>query len=272
MAHAGAASSLETSLKELGTDYVDLWYLHDIRRPDELTAELIEVQQKAKQAGKIRFAAVSVHSNHREVLPVIIQQNKWDVLMVTYNYALDRGIEPLIREARDKGIGIVAMKVMAGSFKLKGATDDDFQAKMKRSGAPLAALKWSLRAPFIDTAIPSMRDQDQLLENFTAMATPFKAEDEHVLTAQLEHIGPLYCRMCGTCAGQCSQGLPVSDIIRYVTYCDGYGEFSLARENFQALPAGLRNVRCSDCESCSIQCPNGVRVRERVARAQTLFA
>src|SRR5207344_2910874 len=85
---AGAAASLETSLKELGTDYVDLWYLHDIRRPDELTPELIEVQQKAKQAGKIRFAAVSVHSNHREVLPVIIQQNRWDVLMVTYNYAL----------------------------------------------------------------------------------------------------------------------------------------------------------------------------------------
>ena len=52
---AGAASSLDTSLKELGTDYVDPCYLHDIRCPDDLTPELIEVQQKAEQAGKIRF-------------------------------------------------------------------------------------------------------------------------------------------------------------------------------------------------------------------------
>src|SRR3974377_1624405 len=55
--HAGskedALRDLDTSLKELGTDHVDIWYLHAKTRPEEVTAELIEAQQDAKKAGKI---------------------------------------------------------------------------------------------------------------------------------------------------------------------------------------------------------------------------
>lgn len=260
------------SLKELGTDYVDIWYLHSIQRPEELTDELVEMQQKAKQAGKIRFAGMTTHTNHKEVIPAVIRANHWDVMMVTYNFALDPAIEGFIKQAHDKGIGTVAMKVMAGSIRIKGATDDEAQARMKRRGAPYAALKWSLRVPFIDTAIPSMRDMDQLDENIRAMVQPYKPEDDRVLAAHLERIAPLYCRMCGTCAGACSQGLPVSDIIRYVTYAHGYGEFPLARENYRSMPEAMQSAHCENCGECSVRCPNGVQVRERVSRAQSLFA
>ncbi len=267
-----AAATLDTSLKELGTDYVDIWYLHSIQRPDELTDDLAEVQQKAKQAGKIRFAGMTTHTNHKEVIPAVIRLNHWDVMMVTYNFALDPAIEGLIRQARDKGIGTVAMKVMAGSIRIKGATDEEAQARMKRPGAPYAALKWALRVPFIDTTVPSMRDMDQLDENLRAMSEPFQQGDDKVLAAHLERIAPLYCRMCGTCSGQCAQSLPVSDIIRYVTYADGYGEFALARENYRTMPETFQAARCADCPECSVRCPNGVRIRERVSRAQALFA
>src|ERR1041384_5969595 len=49
-----ALRDLDTSLKELGTDFVDIWYLHAKGSPDQVTDELIEAQQTAKQAGKIR--------------------------------------------------------------------------------------------------------------------------------------------------------------------------------------------------------------------------
>ena len=96
--------------------------------------------------------------------------------------------------------------------------------------------------------------------------------DDTLLKARLEMIRPLYCRMCGACEGVCSKGLPVADLIRYVSYADGYGEFAMAREQFLEMPDHLRAVRCGDCEGCTIQCPNGVRVSERVGRAQELFA
>jgi predicted aldo/keto reductase-like oxidoreductase len=54
-------------------------------------------------------------------------------------------------------------------------------------------------------------------------------------------------------------------------YADGYRRFDMGYGRFQALPAGLREVRCADCGECAVRCPNGVAVRERLATAQRLF-
>src|ERR1044072_7160438 len=51
-----ALRDLDTSLKELGTDFVDIWYLHAKSAPGEVTDGLLQAQQTAKKAGKIRFA------------------------------------------------------------------------------------------------------------------------------------------------------------------------------------------------------------------------
>jgi predicted aldo/keto reductase-like oxidoreductase len=143
---------------------------------------------------------------------------------------------------------------------------------LKRGGAMPAALRWVLKNSKIDTTIPSMTDMDQLDENLKTMSAKFTEADQKLLSAHLERISPLYCRACGTCAGTCSQGLPVADVLRCLTYADGYGQFALGRERFLELPAKAASVRCRDCSSCSVHCPNGVRVPERLGRAQELFA
>ena len=117
-----------------------------------------------------------------------------------------------------------------------------------------------------------MTDMDQLDENLRAMAEPFAGGDEKILSAHLEQIAPLYCRMCGQCDGKCAQGLPVAAMLRILTYADGYGQFALARERFNEQPAEQTAVRCADCSECTVHCPNGVRVAARLARAQELFA
>jgi hypothetical protein len=78
--------------------------------------------------------------------------------------------------------------------------------------------------------------------------------------------------MCGDCDGACSKGLPVADLIRYVSYAEGYGEFAMAREQYLDLPQHLQNVRCGDCSDCTVSCRHGVNVVGRVSRAQELFA
>jgi predicted aldo/keto reductase-like oxidoreductase len=129
-----------------------------------------------------------------------------------------------------------------------------------------------LKNPKVDTTIPSMTDMDQLEENLGAMAKPYSEVDEKLLAIRLEQIGPLYCRMCGACEGSCRKGLPVADILRYLTYADGYGQFSMGREYFLALPAEATSVRCNDCATCTVTCPFGVTVSSRLTRAQELFA
>jgi predicted aldo/keto reductase-like oxidoreductase len=78
--------------------------------------------------------------------------------------------------------------------------------------------------------------------------------------------------MCGSCDGKCRQGLPVPDMLRILTYADGYGNFPFARQRFQELPREVASVRCGDCGECAVDCPNGVHVRERLTLAQEMLA
>jgi uncharacterized protein len=285
-----ALKELDTSLSELGTDYVDIWYLHGKVNPAEVTDELLEAQRTAKKAGKIRFAGVSTHYNMDQLLAHLVKLGQTDVVLTTYNFAMKNvamtdqparivDMTAAIRAARKAGMGIIAMKTMAGGSeraargdRLYGAAQDATVTALRQEGGPLAAIKWALKNESVDAAIVCMRDMDQLDENLRAMAEPYTEKDEKILSQVLAYISPLYCRMCGSCGGACDKGVPVPDMLRFLSYADGYGEFGLARERFLELPAHVRAIRCSDCSACSIDCPHGVRVRDRLMRAQGLFA
>ena len=266
-----ALADLDTSLRALGTDHIDIWYLHAKTKPADVTDELVDAQQTAKKAGKIRFAGVSTHSGQAELIPALTANPQIDVILTAYNFSMGQTLDPAIAAAHAAGKGIVAMKVMAGGFR-NTKPGDKLYNTFKRDGALLAALRWVLKSPDIDTTVPSMTDMDQLEENLKAMTGGFTKSDEILLARQLEFIAPLYCRMCGQCDGSCAKGLPVAEILRYLTYADGYGQFSLGRERFLELPAEVAQVRCDLCPTCTVNCPHGVRVSERLGRAQELFA
>jgi len=266
-----ALAELDTSLRELGTDHLDIWYLHGKTKPADVTDELIEAQQTAKKAGKIRFAGVSTHSGQTELIPALAANPHIDVFLTAYNFSMGQTLDPVLAAADAAGKGIVAMKVMAGGFRFVKPGNKLYDT-LKKDGALLSALRWALRNSSIDTTIPSMTDMDQLEENLKAMTGGFTRSDETLLARHLERIAPLYCRMCGQCDGTCAKGLPVADILRCLTYADGYGQFSLGRERFLELPAEVTQVRCGSCSSCTVDCPHGVRVSERLARAQEMFA
>jgi hypothetical protein len=272
---AGMQQHLEQSLRELNTDYIDIWYLHGKSSGAEITDDMIEVQQAAKKAGKIRFMGVSAHSGQKEVIPWMIQKGVFDVVLAGYNFTMsaggDAGMDQAIAMAAKAGLGVVAMKVMAGGIRSVKPSDPLYQ-KLTTPGTLLAALKWVVNKPYVATTVPSMTDNDQLEENLKAMGSRLSPSDEKVLAAHLEMIRPVYCRMCGQCGGTCQKGLPVADVLRFLTYADGYGQFALGRERFKELAAEHKAVRCGDCAECTVQCPHRVQVAERLARAQELFA
>ncbi len=274
-----ALADLDTSLRELGTDYLDIWYLHNRNTAEEVTDDLLEAQQAAKKAGKIRFAGASAHFNMPTMLEFLVKRGQTDVALVSYNFTMKPELTRAIETARKAGMGIVAMKVLAGGFsrirrgdRLYGVNPDALTGTLKQDGAMLAAIKWALKNKSVDTAIVCMTDFDQLDENFRAMSEPFAPADEKLLAAQLAYIRPLYCRMCGACTGVCDKGVPVADMLRILSYAEGYGEFAIARERFLELPEGARRIRCGTCEACTVDCPNGVAVQARLVRAQELLA
>ena len=268
---AGILAEIDTSLKELNTDYVDVWLLHGKDTPALISDELVEAQRKAKQQGKVRFIGMSTHA-----LPAVVDrviEAKLEVVQAQYNFTSAAEWGPALDKLQKAGIGVVAMKVMAKVGRGRGRGPDAAPPPPARPAnfAP-TALKWAIKNPIIATTVPSMTDIDQLEQNFAVMAQPFTDADQKILTARLEEITPYFCRMCGTCAGQCPQGLPVADMVRFVMYADGYGQFPLGRENFQRMSAEHQAVRCDQCPGCVVQCPHGVTVAERMMRAQELFA
>jgi predicted aldo/keto reductase-like oxidoreductase len=279
--HAGsradALADLDTSLKELGTDHVDIWYLHAKTRPEEVTDELIDAQQTAKKAGKIRFAGVSTHSGQATLIPFLAKHEKIDVILSAYNFTMEADVTAALETAAKAGKGIVAMKIMAGgngSGRGRGGRGGNSAnaAKLRQPGAMASVLRWVTRNPNVHTTVPSMTDMDQLDENIKAGVQAFSDADAKLLAVRREIIRPIYCNMCGQCDGQCRQGLPVQDVLRFVTYAEGYGQFGLARERFRELSPEHAAVRCDSCPGCTVQCPHGVVVAERLIRAQELFA
>ena len=253
-----AIAELDTSLKELGTDYLDIWYMHSRDTVANIPDELVTVWENAKQQGKIRHIGISTHKPN-DIVDRVLAVGKFEVLLSTYSFAIGAANDPAYQKLTDAGIGLVAMKVMAPA------------ARARKPDGPLAALKWVLRDARFTAAIPSMTDMDQLEMNVRAMTEPFNEADQKLLARVNEDIRPYYCRMCQQCSGQCPKGVPVPETIRYLAYADFYGQFALGREHFLALPAETRAVRCRDCASCQVRCPNGVHVAERLMRAQELF-
>ena len=271
-----AVAELDTSLKELGTDHLDIWYMHSRDTVAAIPDELVTVWEKAKKQGKIRHIGISTHKP-LAIVDRVLAVGRFEVLLSTYNFTVGAGNDPAYKRLANDGIGLVAMKVMAPASRVGGFQDvpgfrADRMDRVTKPGGPLAALKWVLRDKRFATTIPSMTDIDQLEMNFRAMSEPFTAADQKLLARIDEDIRPLYCRMCYQCSGQCPKGVPVPETIRYLAYADFYGQFALGREHFLALPEEARAVRCRDCSACEVKCPNGVHVAERLVRAQELFA
>ena len=271
-----ALQHIDTSLKELGTDYVDIWHLHMKNSPADLSDGLLEAQQIAKKAGKVRFLGVSTHSMPQLLPGVLEKKPHFDVILTMYNFASNPDLTTAIETATKEGLGVIAMKVMSGGMGMggygAGRGRGGAPAAPRKEGSALAALKWVLKNQSVSTTIPSITNMDQLDENMKALTEPFTSSDEKILAARLNEIRPLYCRTCGSCSGKCPHAVPVADVLRYLSYAEGYGEFQLAREHFLALPSEIRNVRCADCSTCVIQCPNGVRIADRLRTAQELLA
>jgi predicted aldo/keto reductase-like oxidoreductase len=254
-----AAAELDTSLKELGTDYLDIWYMHSRDTVAAIPDELVTVWENAKRQGKIRHIGISTHKPNA-IVDRILEVGKFEVVLSTYSFAVGAANDQAYKKLTAADIGLVAMKVVAPA------------ARARKPDGPLAALKWVMRDTRFATAIPSMTDMEQLETNSRAMTEPFGAAEEKLLARIDQDIRPLYCRMCHQCSGQCPKGVPVPETLRYLAYADFYGQFHLGREHFLALPDEARAVRCGECVDCQVQCPNGVRVAERLTRAQNLFA
>jgi aryl-alcohol dehydrogenase-like predicted oxidoreductase len=164
-------SLLKKNLDELGVEQVDLTYTHSIGHAvynfDKLVADdgPMAALQKAKKDGLTRFVGITGH-NRPEKFAKVIQKRDIDVMMNAVNivdrhtYAFEDIVWPI---ARQKGIGLAAMKVYGG-----GIVTCKMPADLRQ-----ASFRFAQSVKGVALTVIGMRTQEELEQN-VAWAKEFK--------------------------------------------------------------------------------------------------
>jgi aryl-alcohol dehydrogenase-like predicted oxidoreductase len=115
---AGAAAELRASLQRLRTDHVDLYQLHGLDKPEDLTQVLgpggaLEAFEEGRQQGLLRFIGLTGH--RPDTLLSAIRQFDFASVVFPYSFILaHHGFgQELLAEANQRGIGVMAIKPIA---------------------------------------------------------------------------------------------------------------------------------------------------------------
>ncbi len=178
---------LEESLRQLQTDHLDLWQIHEVVWDDDPERILapggsLEALVKAKEQGKVRFIGFTGHKSphlHRQLLESGVP---WDTVQMPINVfdahfsSFQHKILPMCLE---QGIGVIGMKSNAGGHIQKSGSDI----------LPEEGLRYSLGLPV--SVVVSGMDSLEVLRKNMAVADDFTPYGEHEIDALLERARPL---------------------------------------------------------------------------------
>ena len=120
--------ALEESLRELNTDYIDIYHLHGVKPEDYSWAmeSFVPAMRKAVEQGKIRFLGITeffgTDTSHR-MLKLSIPEDIFDVIMVGHNMLNPSASKNILPLARGKNIGVLCM------FAVRNALSDPLKLK-----------------------------------------------------------------------------------------------------------------------------------------------
>jgi predicted aldo/keto reductase-like oxidoreductase len=248
----------ENSMKNLGVDYIDIFLLPFVAKRESVFYEpLVKAMEHIKKQGMAKYIGIATHSWEPEAINAAVEIGIYDVAMVAYNFKKTniREINEALENAVKAGLGIIAMKTMAGAYWDKEKT---LPINTK------AALKWALQNENIHTSVPGITTFDQLTEDLAVMSDLKLTDDEKadLKLAQRNTENGIYCQQCGECVEQCPELLDIPTIMRSYMYAYGYrnirnAKFTLSAANLQSLP-------CIDCDTCQINCTMGFNIKRKI--------
>ncbi|MBU7008116.1 aldo/keto reductase [Phosphitispora fastidiosa] len=248
------ARDIDTSLREMKTDYIDIYQLHNVKDEGSLEKVLapggaLEALQDARSSGKIRFIGVTGHI--AQILVKVIGTGQFDTVQVPFNPVEIAALDELLPLARDLDMGTIAMKPFAGGA-FKNRT---------------ACLKFIIENGFT-TAIPGMDEVSQVAENIAAgqIDSELSGEEKSLLDEETELLGRKFCRRCEYCQ-PCPRGIDIPTIFLLQGYSTRYGLQEWAVERYRPMPAKISD--CADCGQCEEKCPYSLPIREMLKEAGT---
>lgn len=265
---------LQASLQRMNTSYVDLYYgVHGLSNPRALSKELRDWAQSAKDRGLIRYFGFSTHKNMAKCLKKAAKLDWIDVIMTSYNFRLmqDKKLNRAVDACYEAGIGLIAMKSQAKAItsnRDRSLTQHFLESGYTEGQAKLKAVMEDKR--FAATCI-TMQSVALLTSNVAAVLdkTKLSKADKGVLGEFADKTCNAYCAGCGHLCDSTVAGAPyLSDVMRFLMYCNSYGDRQKARELFGRIPdAAQKKLAKADLSTAEARCPQGLPIGAFVKEA-----
>jgi len=231
---------IETSLRQLQTEYIDIYQCHNVASESDLEKILaadgaVAGLVKAREQGKILHIGLSGHKPR--ILTKALTQFAFATIQVPCNFMETEAMQELIPMARRNRVGIIAMKPVGGGNIREVALNFRF---IFNQG--------------VDVAIPGMDTEKQIEENVAALEnlSVLNAAETARLQAEKDRLGDSFCRRCEYCM-PCPQGLPISFLHVLKNYYFLYDLKDWVWERLDALAKTYKD--CAACGQCVQKCP-----------------
>ncbi len=166
--------SVENSLRRLGTDHVDVLLCpHGASTPQEMNVpEIFEAFERLKKAGKARHLGFSSHSDPAGTLRAAAENGHYSMGMIAYNITNHGWVDEVVRQAKAKDMGVVAMKAARSVWSGRPNREAPPQRLSKLQAAvpgdmkiPMKAYAWVLRNPDITAINSEMENAEMVRDN-----------------------------------------------------------------------------------------------------------
>ena len=250
--YEGMKADIEVSLKNLQTEYIDLYQIHNIKTDEEFALCFGEngaykALVEARETGKIGHIGATAHS--LEAFAKLIREYGDLIETVMFPYSIvENQAADLMRECAEKNIGFIAMKPLAG-----GNIDN-----------PTLAIKYIVNNPDCTIVIPGMGNIQEVEQNTSnEVYLPLTEEEKEECKKIAKELGQEFCRRCGYCA-PCPQGINIPQNILLANYKRKYGLGDWAKQRYEAMD--VKAEACVKCGICETRCPYDLPIRKMLEK------
>ncbi len=243
---AGAAEHIALSLKQLQTDWIDLYQLHNVSNPETLDQVLgpdgaYAAAEKARQAGKIRHIGLSSHNI--EIAIAAVKTGLFETIQFPFNFIEDEPLKELFPLARQKAMGIIAMKPLGGGL----------------LGKARLCFGFLQQHPHV-VPIPGIRIKTEV-DEIAALyhrPEPLAAADRKAMQKIRSDLGDKFCHRCEYCM-PCEQGVAISNVLMFPAAAKRLAP-NVVRSWLKGAIQSVDN--CIACQECEAKCPYALPIPE----------
>jgi len=251
----GTQEQLENSLRALQTDVIDVYQLHQVSKEEEwqeLTGPggAMDALSKAMNRGQIRSLGVTSHSLDMAVM--MTRTNVFDTVQFPFNLIETDPQDTLFPDARERRMGILAMKPFAGGV----INDAELAFTFLRQTQDVIPIPGFDSEEAVDQ-VAAIYEQDNMVT----------ADDLARMDAMRAELGSRFCRRCEYCL-PCPNGVMITMAMGYpllVSRMSRETAVPFARKAMESVPD------CEDCGECVDKCPYDLPIPEMLREHYRMY-